>query len=114
MSSEDKPQAEPIRHTPHPWALDVPTPEELNGNREIQFIAPTAPHVCADPRCPGDINRRKLEAFEAMVEALTFIESITGEELQYAEVGTGSEVAIRHANRKAVEALQLAHSIKEA
>lgn len=26
-----------------------------------------APHECADPQCPGDINRRKLEAYPDLV-----------------------------------------------
>lgn len=38
-------------------------------------------------------------------EALQFVADITEEELPYAKVGTGSEVALRHANRKAREAL---------
>ena len=28
------------------------------------------PHLCSDPQCPGDINRRKLEAAEEMAEIL--------------------------------------------
>lgn len=29
--------------------------------------APTAPHECADPQCPGNVNRRKLEAYPDLV-----------------------------------------------
>lgn len=39
-------------------------------------------------------------------EALEFVAELTGEALEYARVGTGEEVALRHANRKATEALR--------
>lgn len=32
-------------------------------------IALTAPHECSDPDCPGDANRKKLEAYDAMAES---------------------------------------------
>lgn len=47
-------------------------------------------------------GERKIGQLKA---ALRFIEAITSEELQYAQVGTGTEVALRHVNRKAKEAL---------
>ena len=40
-----------------------------------------------------------------MRKALEFIADITEEELQYAQVGTGAEVALRHSSRRAREAL---------
>ena len=40
------------------------------GDRELILLAPTAPHSCADPTCPGDINRRKLQAAEEMARAM--------------------------------------------
>lgn len=43
---------------------------------------------------------------QVLRDALRFIASITEEELQYAKIGTGAEVALRHANRRAVEALR--------
>ena len=36
----------------------------------VTDIATTAPHHCDDPKCPGNITRRKLEAFEEMRQAL--------------------------------------------
>ena len=39
-------------------------------NAELIALAPTAPHDCADPDCPGAVNKRKLEAFPEMLEAL--------------------------------------------
>ena len=30
----------------------------------------STPHECAVPNCPGDLNRRKLEIFEEIVECL--------------------------------------------
>jgi len=42
---------------------------------------------------------------EECLEALKFIADLTAEELPYARFGTGSEVALRHANRRATEIL---------
>src|SRR3990167_2574137 len=42
--------------------------EEI-ANAKLFLLAPTAPHTCEDLTCPGDINRRKLEAAEKMAEA---------------------------------------------
>ena len=41
---------------------------------ELWANAPSTPHLCDDPQCPGDINRRKLQAAEEMAKAakLTF------------------------------------------
>ena len=36
-------------------------------------VAPTAPHFCDIPNCPGPENKRKLEAFEELLAALTKI-----------------------------------------
>ena len=36
-------------------------------------LCETAPHSCDDPSCPGDINRRKLEAAEGMANLLVEI-----------------------------------------
>jgi hypothetical protein len=30
-------------------------------------LAPTAPHECSDPDCPGNVNRRKLLAFDGLL-----------------------------------------------
>ena len=50
-------------------------------NAELIALAPTAPHDCADPDCPGAVNKRKLEAFPEMLEALREAESHLAEEL---------------------------------
>lgn len=38
------------------------------------------PHACPDPTCPGDINRRKLAAFDALLAAckaaMTYVDEI--------------------------------------
>ena len=44
-----------------------------NGDADLIALAPAAPHDCDDPSCPGDMNRRKLEAAEGMARALTTI-----------------------------------------
>ena len=33
-------------------------------NAQLLALAPTAPHDCDDPQCPGAVNKRKLEAQE--------------------------------------------------
>lgn len=38
-------------------------------NARLIAAAPTAPHECDVPDCPGNINRRKLEAFPDLLEA---------------------------------------------
>ena len=38
------------------------------GGEPIDLCA--TPHPCADPTCPGDINRRKLQAAEEMVRIM--------------------------------------------
>lgn len=89
-----------IEHTPGPWMKNYPyvwsendhgsyrvhctfstnvwgndgncTPEEENrGNARLVAAVHTAPHECADPQCPGNVNRRKLEAFDELLAAAT-------------------------------------------
>jgi len=40
---------------------------EIMANVQLIALAPTAPHEC-DPDCPGDLNRRKLEAYEKLLQ----------------------------------------------
>lgn len=40
---------------------------QRNADYELLALAPTAPHDCDDPQCPGAINKRKLEAFDALL-----------------------------------------------
>lgn len=50
------------------WASEG---RDIVGNRddlELLTLAPTAPHECS-PDCPGEQNRRKLEAFDTLLEA---------------------------------------------
>ena len=42
---------------------------EAEANARLIALAPTAPHECA-PDCPGEVNRRKLAAHDALVTAL--------------------------------------------
>ena len=37
---------------------------------ELWVNAPSTPHLCSDPTCPGDINRKKLELFDRYKKAL--------------------------------------------
>lgn len=90
----------PIEHTKGPFILQPTTggssrfgslciyaPKGKEGTREIASIdlngvgphgangalltlAPTAPHTCTDEACPGAVNKRKLEAFDGLLEAL--------------------------------------------
>lgn len=85
-----------IEHTPGPWTYKeelganlsavssskrvvagIPNdgainPDELTeqrANARLIAAAPTAPHECDDLNCPGNINRKKLEAFPDLLEA---------------------------------------------
>ena len=40
------------------------------GDRELLGMIASAPHECDDPKCPGNINRQKLEMFDEMLSAL--------------------------------------------
>lgn len=40
---------------------------------ELIALAPTAPHECDDPKCPGNINRRKLELYPEMMAIINDI-----------------------------------------
>src|SRR3990167_8698778 len=77
-----------MKHTKGPWIEDKQLDQTrwiIGGDTILASItdckkwdaalfalAPTAPHSC-DSDCPGDINRRKLEAAEGMARALTTI-----------------------------------------
>lgn len=50
-------------------------------------------------------NEALLSKVKALKADLQFVADITGEELAYAKVGTGAEVALRHANRGANQGL---------
>ena len=49
--------------------LELIAPHHWDKNQQV-VAACEAPHSCADPMCPGDRNRRKLEAAEEMASAL--------------------------------------------
>lgn len=81
----------PTKHTPWPWhalprmsecgwgvyatplsyhVLDHTAPNiDVEANACLLAAAPTAPHDCDDPQCPGAINKRKLDAFDGLLEA---------------------------------------------
>jgi hypothetical protein len=78
-----------IKHTPGPWKKNegtsrfhITAPRSENGNRYICSLlddaigeqdtnlitlAPTAPHECDDPKCPGNVNRMKLELLDKII-----------------------------------------------
>lgn len=76
-----------IKHTPGPWKTqeygychvgkNIVTENEtiakstFDGNADLITIAPSTPHECDDPRCPGNINRQKLEMFDELIGRLT-------------------------------------------
>ncbi len=59
--------------------------------------SPTAPHHCADPKCLGDINRRKLEALGGLLRAAR---SLRDEIEEYRQCG--DELAMWSDNSKNV------------
>lgn len=46
-------------------------------NAKLISLAPTAPHECGDPDCPGNINRKKLEAYPDLLEACKLAKKLT-------------------------------------
>ena len=96
---QSAPQGKGGAHTPGPWRTDPEfdnfTVLARNGvmvadcgimgfragrslatnqaNARLIAAAVTAPHECGDPNCPGAINKRKLDAHAAMLEALEAI-----------------------------------------
>ena len=51
-------------------------------------------------------HRENIAKIDEYTGALKFIADLAGEELAYAKVGTGAEVALRHIQRKARDAIQ--------
>jgi len=43
---------------------------EGQANADLISLAPTAPHDCDDPNCPGAVNKKRLEMFEEMAEVV--------------------------------------------
>ena len=52
----------------HGYIYEYPF-DERTGNAELIATAQTAPHECDDPDCPGNINRKKLEALDVLIDA---------------------------------------------
>ena len=44
--------------------------EEVEANARLIAAAPEAPHDCGNPDCPGQINKRKLDVYPELLEAL--------------------------------------------
>ena len=59
---------EKVLHQKTPPRYQMVYADKETGVFELDIF--TAPHTCADPECPGEINRRKLEAAEEMARAL--------------------------------------------
>lgn len=53
----------------------------------------------------ADLPKRLQEENDRLRAALRFVADIADEELPYVKVGTGAEVALRHASRRAHETL---------
>lgn len=49
----------------------LPSFEIACGNAMLIAQSPNAPHVCSDPKCPGDVNRRKLDSWTDLYETLS-------------------------------------------
>ena len=86
--------AEKLEHTPEPWNVGEHLDRYLDDRRgwyihdmqvagatiaagidyyphaRLIALAPTAPHSCADPACPGQRNQARLAAAEEMAGAL--------------------------------------------
>jgi hypothetical protein len=71
--------SEPIKHSPGPfWESGhclvskddfvICTNIRERDDYRLLISADHAPHVCANPKCPGDINRRKLKLFGEVAE----------------------------------------------
>lgn len=69
--------SEPIKHSPGPFwesahclvsAENFVVCEKIRDREDYRLLvsADHAPHVCANPNCPGDINRRKLELWDEL------------------------------------------------
>lgn len=85
---------EKIRHTAGPWvACDMSAgsrysavgvaflqPEDRDGNGRLVALAPTAPHTCDVPNCPGMENKRRLEEVNAVTGAPGFSRMESGGE----------------------------------
>ena len=55
-----------LRHEMNPIPLYF-----YDGPNQVSNVNPvTAPHDCMMPGCPGPVNKRKLEAFEELLDAL--------------------------------------------
>ena len=50
--------------------MHEPQRREQNANADLLALAPTAPHECSDPDCPGNRNRLKLAAGEELLSWL--------------------------------------------
>jgi hypothetical protein len=72
---------------------------------------------CPTCECDGTIEGRKgrelIAQRDALVKALKFCHDLADEELEYARVGTGAEVALRHIARRAKESLALVKGEKK-
>lgn len=55
----------------YPWYICHVASGQPGGDGDdaaLLSLAPTAPHFCEDPKCPGNINRQKLGLFHEMIE----------------------------------------------
>ena len=49
--------------------ISADTSKDCLHRAKLIAAAPTAPHECDDPDCPGNINRKKMEAYPGLLAA---------------------------------------------
>lgn len=54
------------------------TRQRTMANARLLVLAPTTPHACS-PDCPGEQNRRKLEAFDDLLKACQAVLSLSAD-----------------------------------
>lgn len=109
-----------LKHTPWPWedhyaekdclavSRDGKNYDYDPGNHALSLLAPTAPHECSDPACPGNVNRHKLAAFEKMRKAL---EQASDALRSFGPVGTHTSKRVALAFEAGIEALAEAEKL---
>lgn len=45
-----------------------PDHKEAEGNADLIMKAREVPHECSNPQCPGNVHRRKLKAFDGLLD----------------------------------------------
>ena len=72
---------------------------ECKANLSLLALAPTAPHDCEDKTCPGAVNKRRLEAFDGLLDALKEL-ALTPDNKRPSYVWNQVKTAIAKAERR--------------